>query len=95
MTSFLPEIFPFLYGLCFLLLLWQAFRVMGQGFRAARSNGRGEPRDEPTGGLADRTGQLTVHPELLDADGQLTREDLLTVRFSGDNEQSASSGDPA
>jgi hypothetical protein len=30
-----------------------------------------------------------VHPELLDADGQITREDLLTVRFSGDNEQPA------
>jgi hypothetical protein len=30
---------------------------------------------------------LTIHPELLDAEGQLTREDLLTVRFSGDNEQ--------
>ncbi len=95
MTSLLPEIFPFLYGLCFLLLLWQAFRVMGQGFRAARSNGGGGPRAEAAGGPADRTGQLTVHPELLDADGQLTREDLLTVRFGGDNEQSASSGDPA
>jgi hypothetical protein len=39
--------------------------------------------------MGDRTGRLTVHPELLDAEGQLTREDLLTVRFSGDNEQPA------
>jgi hypothetical protein len=30
---------------------------------------------------------------LLDAEGQITQEDLLTVRFSGDNEQSARSGD--
>jgi hypothetical protein len=95
MKPLLPEIFPFLYALSFLLLLWQAFRVMGQGFRAARSNGRGGPSDERSGERMDRTGQLTVHPELLDADGQLTREDLLTVRFSGDNEQPASSGDPA
>jgi hypothetical protein len=95
MKFLLPEIFPLLYGLCFLVLLWQAFRVMGQGFRAARSNGRGAPATEATGGFRDRTGQLTVHPELLDADGQLTREDLLTVRFSGDNERPASSGDPA
>jgi hypothetical protein len=36
-----------------------------------------------------------VHPELLDADGQLTREDLLTVRFSGDNEPTPFPGDPA
>jgi hypothetical protein len=39
--------------------------------------------------VGDRTGRITVHPELLDAEGQLTREDLLTVRFSGDNEQPA------
>jgi hypothetical protein len=34
----------------------------------------------------DRTGRLTIHPELLDADGQITSEDLLTVRFGGDND---------
>ena len=42
----------------------------------------------------DRTGRLTIHPELLDAQGQLTKEDLLTVRFSGDNEPSGFPGDP-
>jgi hypothetical protein len=41
----------------------------------------------------DRTGRLTIHPELLDSDGQITQEDLLTVRFSGDNEQAAYPGD--
>jgi hypothetical protein len=35
----------------------------------------------------DRTGRLTIHPELLDADGQLTAEDLLTVRFETDGEE--------
>ena len=44
---------------------------------------------------SDRTGRLTIHPELLDSDGQLTQEDLLTVRFSGDNEQPAVPGDPS
>jgi hypothetical protein len=34
--------------------------------------------------VGDRTGRLTIHPELLDAQGQLTQEDLLTVRFSAD-----------
>jgi len=35
----------------------------------------------------DRTGRLTIHPELLDADGSLTQEDLLTVRFSDGAEE--------
>ena len=34
----------------------------------------------------DRTGRLTIHPELLDQQGRITEEDLLTVRFSEDNE---------
>ena len=48
---------------------------MGQGFKAAHPS-------------KDRTGKVTVHPELLDQDGRLTEEDLLTVRFSGDQEPS-------
>ena len=32
----------------------------------------------------DRTGKLTIHPELLDQEGQITNEELLTVRFSED-----------
>jgi hypothetical protein len=79
MPTLLAELFPVLYGLCFLFLLWQAFRVMGRGFRAA--SGTPTP-PAPTG---DRLGKLTIHPELLDANGQITQEDLLTVRFSDDN----------
>jgi hypothetical protein len=84
----LTDLFPVLYGICFLVLLWQAFRVMAQGFRAVP-----RPGDRPSAPPSDRTGRVTVHPELLDADGQITREDLLTVRFSGDNEQPALPGD--
>jgi hypothetical protein len=88
--SALSDLFPLLYGLCFLALLWQAFRVMGQGFRAVPRPGDPKPSASgPSPAMGDRTGRLTVHPELLDAEGQLTREDLLTVRFSGDNEQPA------
>ncbi len=95
MTSFLSQIFPVLYGSCFVLLLWQAFRVMGQGFRAVpRPGDPGANRSDGGTRGSDRTGQLTIHPELLDADGQLTQEDLLTVRFSGDNEQPAFPADP-
>ena len=81
MPLFLAELFPLLYGICFLFLLWQAFRVMGRGFRAMQL-----PDSPTTPPLQDnRLGKVTIHPELLDADGQITREDLLTVRFSDDN----------
>lgn len=95
MTSLLSQIFPVVYGACFVLLLWQAFRVMGQGFRAVPRPGDAEASvPDGNGQTSDRTGRLTIHPELLDADGQLTQEDLLTVRFSGDNEQPAFPADP-
>ena len=71
----LNSLFPLIYGAGFVLLLWQAFRVMGQGFKEVRPD-------------KDRPGKVTVHPELLDQDGRLTEEDLLTVRFSGDQESS-------
>jgi hypothetical protein len=93
MPTLLAQLFPLLYGLCFLLLLWQAFRVMSRGFRAASAPlDRGRQSTVSSAG-EDRTGQLTIHPELLDAQGQLTQEDLLTVRFSGDNEQTTTPGD--
>jgi hypothetical protein len=95
MTSLLSQIFPIIYGACFIVLLWQAFRVMGQGFRAIpRPGDAGAAATDQGGPAGDRTGRLTIHPELLDADGQLTQEDLLTVRFSGDNEQPAFPADP-
>ena len=33
----------------------------------------------------DRTGRITIHPELLNREGRITDEDLLTVRFSNDS----------
>ena len=108
MNALISQLFPLLYGACFLVLLWQAFKVMGQGFRAVPRPGDRDAAGSittttPTASdsaqaprsVNDRTGRLTIHPELLDADGQLTQEDLLTVRFSGDNEQPAYPGDPS
>jgi hypothetical protein len=92
MPPLLSEFFPLVYGLCFVLLLWQAFRVMSQGFGAVPRPGDNRRVDKRRDG-GDRTGRLTIHPELLDQDGQITEEDLLTVRFGGDNEQSPLQGD--
>lgn len=94
MNPLLSQIFPILYGACFLALLWQAFRVMGRGFNAVQAPAAGSAqalRNRST----DRTGQVTIHPELLDADGQLTQEDLLTVRFGSNGESSAPRVPPA
>ena len=100
MNPFFSQILPVLYGACFLVLLWQAFKVMAQGFKAVprpgdpSSAGNSQtPASRPSPSPGDRTGRVTIHPELLDAEGQITQEDLLTVRFSGDNEQSARPSD--
>jgi hypothetical protein len=93
MAQLLSQIFPILYGACVLLLLWQAFKVMARGFSAVPRPGdtaslmpmSTSVADDPEA-KGDRTGRLTIHPELLDADGQITSEDLLTVRFGGDND---------
>ena len=99
MNALVSQLLPLIYLACLVALLWQAFKVMGRGFRAIPRPGdpdaagtvsKPSTAEAPT----DRTGRLTIHPELLDADGQLTDEDLLTVRFSGDNEQPAYPGDP-
>ena len=75
----LSSIFPFVYAFVLIALLWQAFRVMFRGFSAANSFDRSDKSMK-----RDRTGQFTIHPELLDEEGNITDEDLLTVRFSND-----------
>jgi hypothetical protein len=92
----LERLFPLLYAGCFLFLLWQAFQVMGRGFQAIPRPGDNSTQTKPMGDRAiDRTGKVTIHPELLDAQGRITREDLLTVRFSGDNGEPATPVDPS
>ena len=78
----LNALFLVLYGSAVLFLLWQAFRVMGRGFGADEGFLRSSSKSTNSNG--DRTGRLTIHPELLDQDGRITDEELLTVRFSGD-----------
>ena len=78
----LNNLFLFVYGVVVLFLLWQAFRVMGRGFWADST--LSSSSFIPSNSKGDRTGRLTIHPELLDQDGRITDEELLTVRFSED-----------
>ena len=73
------SIFPFFYAFVVLALLWQAFRVMARGWFAENSFQASNPNL-----TKDRTGRFTIHPELLNKEGKITDEDLLTVRFSND-----------
>ena len=73
---------PLIYCVVVIALLWQAFFVIRRGFLFER--GQKLERLELQGNRSDRTGRLTIHPELLDQEGRITEEELLTVRFSGD-----------
>ncbi len=81
----MSSVFPLLYGLAVTVLLWQAFRVMKNGLYSNKD--RKIKANDPTKLNEDRTGKLTIHPELLDQEGRITNEELLTVRFSEDNDQ--------
>ena len=66
----LSALFPLAYAAVATRLLLQAFRMM----RLSSSSS--------VNGPGDRTGLKTVHPELLDANGEMTNEELWAVRFS-------------
>ncbi len=78
---------PVVYVIAVILLLLQAFRVMFNGLVAANS-----PSKKNYASKGDRTGRLTVHPELLNKEGEITDEDLLTVRFTNDSDPPKSTG---
>ena len=80
LTTFLP----FLYGLSVFVLLIVAARIMLNGFFSGQSSKTQNSFSKTRRG--DRTGLVTVHPELLNKDGCITDEDLLTVRFSKDTD---------
>ena len=70
----LGALFPLAYAVVFVGLLIQAFRMM----RVSAAS--------PMEAKMDRTGLRTVHPELLDAKGNVTDEKLLAVRFQDLND---------
>ena len=75
-------LFPIIYSAALTYLVWKAFRVM--------SNGWGITKSERTSinNSNFKQKKYTIHPELLDKSGNITEEELLTVRFSNDNDSS-------
>ena len=73
-------LFPIIYSAALTYLVWKAFKVM--------SNGWGISGTERSRSINSNFQQkkYTIHPELLDKSGNITEEELLTVRFSNDND---------
>ena len=69
------EMFAVLYAIAFFVLLGCAFMQMSRGWSASSQ----QPRSNTA--VRDRTGLKTIHPELLDENGELINDDLLTVSF--------------
>ena len=61
------------YASILVVLLIQALRLMRLGAQSLSAKQASPP---------DRTGIQTIHPELLDQQGNLTSEDLWAVRFT-------------
>ena len=84
---------PFLYGISVFILLILAARIMLNGFFSDQSSQTQNSSSKKKNN--DRTGLVTIHPELLNKDGFITDEDLLTVRFSKDTDHPQSFEKPS
>ena len=73
-------LFPIIYSAALTYLVWKAFKVMSNGW-GITSN---EKKHLYSSNLKQK--KYTIHPELLDKSGNITEEELLTVRFSNDND---------
>ena len=75
-------LFPIIYLAALTYLVWKAFKVMSIGWSVSSK----EKKHFYNQNLKQRN--YTIHPELLDKSGNITEEELLTVRFSNDNDSS-------
>ncbi len=73
-------LFPIIYSAALTYLVWKAFKVMSNGWAISSS----ETNHSYKSNFKQK--KYTIHPELLDKSGNLTEEELLTVRFSNDND---------
>ena len=75
-------LFPIIYSAALTYLVWKAFKVMSNGWGISGRDSK--PFINPN----FKQKKYTIHPELLDKSGNITEEELLTVRFSNDNDTS-------
>ena len=75
-------LFPIIYSAALTYLVWKAFKVMSNGWSISGAEKKGFNSTN----LQQK--KYTIHPELLDKSGNITEEELLTVRFSNDNDSS-------
>ena len=90
----LSNFLPFVYGISVFVLLILAARIMLNGFFSGQASFKTQNSFSKKKS-GDRTGLVTVHPELLNENGCITDEDLLTVRFSKDTDHPQSSEKPS
>ena len=75
-------LFPIIYSAALTFLVWKAFKVMSNGWGAL------DKKSNPSINTSISNKNYTIHPEMLDKSGNITEEELLTVRFSNDNDSS-------
>ncbi len=73
-------LFPIIYSAALTYLVWKAYKVMSNGWGISGT----EKKDFYQSNLRQK--KYTIHPELLDKSGNITDEELLTVRFTNDND---------
>ena len=73
-------LFPIIYSAALTYLVWKAFKVMSNGWGISGT----EKKLFDSSNL--KQNKYTIHPELLDKSGNITQEELLTVRFSNEND---------
>ena len=73
-------LFPIIYSAALTYLVWKAFKVMSNGWGISDNHNK----RFITSNFKQK--KYTIHPELLDKSGNITEEELLTVRFSNDND---------
>tara|TARA_Y100000589_G_scaffold117633_1_gene111591 strand:- start:1261 stop:1518 length:258 start_codon:yes stop_codon:yes gene_type:complete len=78
-------LFPIVYSIALIFLVLKAFRVMSNGWSAFDKNKENDLAIKPQK-------KYTIHPELLDKFGNITDEELLTVRFSNDSDSTVEKG---
>ena len=74
-------LFPIIYSAALTYLVWKAFKVMSNGWGISDNN-----KNKRFSTSSFKQIKYTIHPELLDKSGNITEEELLTVRFSNDND---------